>query len=242
MTKPPSAPPNLLAMRLMGVLLIVGLSAGGLFALFALQTWLLPRDVSPLKAVPDVLLTWREGRGLFWAVMPILMAPLILLPPAFGLEQRGVLVGPRLRWSLTAVAAACVAGGIAWGVAFGRDEIVVATPFGVSWLYDRKPVEHWSWGAADQVGVGCVVEPGENGAPGKPVLNYDVGVPSGREANLVRDDIPIPRLIARLTPIDLALRARQIPRFANVEAACLKHYDQGLTDAERAALRMLLSR
>jgi hypothetical protein len=243
MTEGPQDPIAALTDKLLGVLVMVGLILAGLSALFFLQSLFERRDTAVLRTIPDLLITWREGGELFWPMLLILFAPAFLVPGAFGLDRWAARAGARgSRWTIVGAAAACVAAGVGWGALDGREELAVATPFGVSWLYDGKPREYWTWGAADSLGVGCVTTTDAKTREVQHALNYDVALPSGREAKLIRDQAEIPRLIARLTPIDKTLRAQAVPRFASVEAACLKHYGQGLTEAERAALTALLSR
>jgi hypothetical protein len=145
---------------------------------------------------------------------------------------------------MVALAAALVAGGLALEAVVGKPELSLATPFGAAWLQDGKPREHWSWGAATAVGVGCVKAEGDDARPktASEGLNYDVAFPSGREARLIRDTRDLGPLLVRLLTVDQSLRARAIPRFASVDDACLRHFGQGLRPAEQAALRSLMSR
>jgi len=237
----PAAPASL-ADKLVGVLVTVGLVAGGLAGLAGVQLWFERRDAEILRTIPDVLVTWREPADLFLPMMLIAIAPLILVPSVFGLNRATLSLSRAVRWRMVALAAACVAGGVAWGTLSGRAEVGVATRFGAAWLYDGKPVEHWSWGAATSVGAGCVNQRDETSGKVAPTLNYDVAFPSGREANLARDIADTPTLLAKLAPIDASLRARSVPRFAATDEGCVKRYEQGLSAAQQAGLRDLLAR
>lgn len=237
-----AAAPASLADRLVGVLITVGLVGGGLAGLALVQLAFERRDAALLKAIPDVLLTWREPVDLFLPMMLIAIGPLILVPGVFGLNRATLSLSRAVRWRMTALAGACVAAGVVWGAFTGRGEVGVATRFGAAWLEDGKPVEHWSWGAATSVGVGCVNQ--RDAASGKvaPTLNYDVAFPSGREANLAQAAGDVRTLLDRLKPIEASLRARAVPRFVATDAACVARYAHGLSDTEQAALRGLLAR
>ena len=123
-------------------------------------------------------------------------------------------------------------------LARARDEVAVATPFGVSWLKDGKPQEYWSWGAATSIAAACVK--GEKA--GDFALNYDVAFPSGREANLARPEDKIADLVPRLAVLDARLRAGGVPRFTSVEPGCVEQVGRPLTPAERETLREVVGR
>lgn len=240
---PPRPTASAMADKLLGALATVALVVIGLASLSFLQSLLERRDAATLASIPDVLVTWREGGDLLMPMALILFAPAVLMQAAFGADKRSLSPGGLLtRRVLIGASVLCVAAGVGWGAVAGRQETVVATPFGISWLHDGKPREYWTWGAASDVGLGCAVTKDAKTGQVVHALNYDVTVPSGRIARLVRDEAEVPKLIARLTPIDQSLRARQVPRFASVEAPCLQHYAKGLTPAEQAGLRALLSR
>ncbi|MGH1557601.1 hypothetical protein ACRAWD_06615 [Caulobacter segnis] len=74
------------------------------------------------------------------------------MPGFFGLNRAMTVFAARTRWRMVALAAGCVAASVAWGALTGRAEVGVASRFGAAWLYDGKPVEHWSWGVATSVG------------------------------------------------------------------------------------------
>lgn len=239
------SPPNPFSTtdKLLGALVTMGLVTGGIAALFLAQSLLDRRDAAMLASIPDVLVTWREGGDLFWPMLLILFGPSALLSGAFGMDKRTATPGARkTRQLLIATAVTSVVTGVAWGAVAGRDEVAVATPFGVSWLYDGKPREYWTWGAATDVGLGCATTTDAKTRETAYELNYDVSVPSGRVAQLVRDQAEIPKLLTRLAPIDQTLRLRGVPRFSSVDAPCLAHYEKGLNPAETATLRFLLSR
>ncbi|MET3667938.1 hypothetical protein [Caulobacter sp. 1776] len=234
-----------MAAKLLGTLIAIGLTAAGLAGLVGVQALLERRDTAILRTIPDVLVTWREpAPGQFWIFLLIMLPPMLLIPGAFGVRGQSLtpVLPPAWRWRMVAIAAAFVAAGVGLEAAVNKPELVVATPFGAAWLRDGKPREHWSWGAATSVGVACAKTSPDDAREGQPALNYDVAFPSGREASLIRDTKHLGPLLARLTPIDQSLRARAVPRFASVDAACLDHFDRGLAPAQRAALRTLLSR
>lgn len=244
MTKAPqdAAAPASFADKLIGALVTVALVSGGLASLALIQLLFERRDAAILRTIPDVLVTWREPADLFLPMMLIAIAPLILAPGFFGLNRTSTVFPARARWRMVALAAGCVAACVAWGALTGRQEVGVATRFGAAWLYDGKPVEHWSWGAATSVGAGCVNQRDEATGKVAPMLNYDVAFPSGREANLVRNVGDVRTLIQRLAPIDESLRARSVPRFVSTDPGCLAHYGRGLSADEQARLRVLLGR
>ncbi len=226
---------RLLVDKAVGLLIAMGLSVLGVGGLELVAAWFERRDAAVLAAIPNVLVTWREPVDeQFWVLLLVLLGPMALVPGAFG--ARG---GPAIwRWRMIALAAAVVACGVGLQALIGRPDLGVATPFGVSWLHDGKPREYWSWGATTSVGVGC----GTQADQAQPSLNYDVTVPSGREANLARETTDIRKLVARLSPIDASLRARAVPRFAAADEACLKSFGQGLSATEQVAFRALFSR
>ncbi|WP_454714310.1 hypothetical protein [Caulobacter segnis] len=231
-----------MADKLAGVLITAGLVGSGFAGLALLQTWYERRDQVYLSTIPDVLVTWREGGDAFLPMMLIAIAPLVLLPGAFGLSRGMPPITRRARWILVAIAAVCVAAGVAWGGTAARQEVGVATQIGAAWLYDGKAREHWSWGAATSVGVACTVQKDEATGKVEPKLNYDVAFPSGREANLARETGDMRKLLGQLAPIDASLRARGVARFAASDEACWKRFGQGLSEGEQRQLRGVLGR
>lgn len=228
--------------KALGVALAFGLTLLGLLGLNAVQTLLDKPNEAVVATIPDVLLLWREeeSSAYFWAFFLIAFPPLALIPGAFGVSHRQFLplMSARRRWGIVAVSAALVAAGVGVGGVFGRTEVAVATPFGVSWLKDGKPREYWSWGAATNIAAACV----KGDKPGAFALNYDVAFPTGREANLARPEDKIADLVPRLAVLDARLRASGVPRFTSVEPGCLEHVGQPLTPAERATLRAVVGR
>lgn|GEM_PF-1490537 len=228
--------------KALGVALAFGLTLLGLFGLNAVQTLLDKPNEAVVATIPDVLLLWREEEpsAYFWAFVLIAFPPLALIPGAFGVSHRQFipLMSPRKRWAIVAVSAALVAAGVGVGGVFGRAEVAVATPFGVSWLKDGRPQEYWSWGAATSIAAACVK--GEKA--GDFALNYDVAFPSGREANLARPEDKIADLVPRLAVLDARLRAGGVPRFVSVEPGCVEKVGRPLPRAERETLRAVVGR
>lgn len=231
-----------MADKLAGVLITAGLVGGGFAGLALVQTYYERRDAMLLSTIPEVLVTWREGGDAFLPMMLIAIAPLVLLPGAFGLSRAMPPVTRRARWTLVGVAAACVLAGVAWGGTAARQDVGVATQIGAAWLYDGKAREHWSWGAAVSVGAACTVQKDETTGKVEPKLNYDVTFPSGREANLVRETGDVRKLLRQLGPIDASLRERGVPRFVASDEACWARYGQALSEAEQVRLRRVLGR
>lgn len=232
----------ILGRRALGLGLAFGLAGLGLAALQAVQTLLDRPNEAVVATIPDVLAIWREAASLgpFWAYLLIITPPLALIPSAFGVSHRpqAPRISTRTRWGIVALSAALVTAGVGVGAIFGRAEVAVATPFGVSWLKDGKPREYWSWGAATSIAAACVK--GEK--PGAFALNYDVAFPTGREAHLARPEDKIADLVARLAVLDQRLRASAVPRFVSVEPGCVEHVGRELAPAERETLRALLAR
>ncbi|WP_299016115.1 hypothetical protein [uncultured Caulobacter sp.] len=228
--------------KALGVALAFGLTLLGLFGLNAVQTLLDKPNEAVVATIPDVLLLWREEEpsAYFWAFLLIAFPPLALIPGAFGVSHRQFvpLMSPRKRWAVVAVSAALVTAGVGVGGVFGRAEVAVATPFGVSWLKDGKPQEYWSWGAATSIAAACVK--GEKA--GDFALNYDVTFPTGREANLARPEDKIADLVPRLAVLDTRLRAGGVPRFTSVEPGCVEQVGRPLAPAERETLRGVVGR
>lgn len=228
--------------KALGVALAFGLTLLGLFGLNAVQTLLDKPNEAVVATIPDVLLLWREEEpsAYFWAFLLIAFPPLALIPGAFGVGHRQFvpLMSPRKRWAVVAVSAALVTAGVGVGGVFGRAEVAVATPFGVSWLKDGKPQEYWSWGAATSIAAACVK--GEKA--GDFALNYDVTFPTGREANLARPEDKIADLVPRLAVLDARLRAGGVPRFTSVEPGCVEQVGRPLAPAERETLRGVVGR
>lgn len=226
----------------LGLALAFGLTLVGLFGLQTVQTLLDRPNEAVVATIPEVLALWREEEpsAYFWALLLIATPPLALIPTAFGVRARQVspLVSARTRWGIVALSALLVAAGVGVGGVFGRAEVAVATPVGVSWLHDGKPREYWSWGAATSIAAACVK--GEKA--GDFALNYDVAFPTGREANLARPDDKLADLVPRLAVLDQRLRASGVPRFVSVEPGCLEHVGRDLAQAERGTLRSLLGR
>lgn len=214
----------------------------GLFGLQAVQTLLDRPNEAVVATIPDVLAIWREADppAMFWAFLLIITPPLALIPSAFGVRHRQALplASARIRWTIVALSAALVAAGVGVGAVFGRAEVAVATPFGVSWLKDGKVREYWSWGAASSIAAACAK--GEKA--GEFALNYDVTFPTGREARLVRTGDKPADLVPRLAVLDQRLRATAVPRFTSAEPACLEHYGRELAPAERETLRGVVGR
>lgn len=231
-----------MADKLAGVLITAGLVGGGFAGLALVQTFYERRDQIFLSTIPEVLVSWREGGDAFLPMMLIAIAPLVLLPGAFGLSRGMPPVTRRARWTLVSIAAACVVAGVAWGATAARQELGVATQIGAAWLYDGKAREHWSWGAATSVGVACTVQRDEATGKVEPKLNYDVAFPSGREANLARETGDVRKLLNQLAPIDASLRARGVPRFAASDEACWTRYGRGVSAEDVARLRGVLGR
>jgi hypothetical protein len=243
----PAPRPNLreLLEKLAGVLVTAGLMVAGLFGLGVLDAWIARRDDMFLKTIPDVLVSWRDPSPLaFWAFILTLAVPALVVPGAFGLDGKGVppALARRARLAAIGASAAAVAGGIAVAGLAARPELGVATPFGAAWLMDGKAREHWSWGAANAVAVGCSTAPDPAGGPPTHALNYDVTFPSSAEARLARDTKDLRAWLGRMTPIDQSVRARAIPRFAATDPACMAHFEKGLAEADRGKLRMLMGR
>ncbi len=245
---PEETPEQRLTTKLVGMLLTFGLTVAGLLGHTLIQNLLARRDAAILRTIPDVLVWWREpAAGELWTLLLVALPPLLLIPGAFGVRSRRLTLSPRGRWGMVGLAAALVASGLALEALVAKPELSLATPFGAAWLHDGKPREHWSWGAATAVGIGCVnvrrddMRPG-TASKGQPSLNYDVAFPSGREAQLIRDTRDLGPLLLRLAPVDQSLRARAIPRFASVDDSCLHHFSQGLTPTQQAAFRSLMSR
>ncbi|NQE63972.1 hypothetical protein [Caulobacter sp. RHG1] len=243
----PPAPRTSLAIlveKLAGVLVTAGLMVTGLFGLGVLDIWIARRDDMFLKTIPDVLVSWRDPSPLaFWAFILTLAVPALVVPGAFGLDARNVPPALARRARLVAIgaSAAAVVGGIAVAGLAARPELGVATPFGAAWLIDGKAREHWSWGAATSVGVGCATTPSEiTGAAPTHALNYDVTFPSAAEARLARDTTDLRAWLGKMTPIDSSLRAREVPRFAAADAACMAHFEKDLAEPDKARLRTLI--
>ncbi|PHY18322.1 hypothetical protein [Caulobacter sp. BP25] len=231
-----------LGRKALGLALAFGLTLLGLFGLQAVHTLLDRPNAAVVATIPDVLAIWREeeSSALLWAFLLIITPPLALIPSAFGVRHRQALplASARTRWAIVALSAVLVAAGVGVGGVFGRAEVAVATPVGVSWLKDGKVREYWSWGAATTIAAGCAK--GEKA--GEFALNYDVTFPTGREARLVRTSEKLSDLVPRLAVVDQRLRASAVPRFVTVEAGCLEHYGRVLAPAERATLGALLER
>ncbi|PZR37418.1 hypothetical protein [Caulobacter segnis] len=232
----------ILGRRALGLALAFGLTLAGLLGLNAVQAFLDKPNAAVVATIPDVLVLWREAEpsAYFWALFLIAFPPLALIPGAFGLSHRQVppLLSARRRWAVVGVAAALVAAGVGVGAVFGRAEVAVATPFGVSWLKDGKPREYWSWGAATSIAAACV----KGDKADSFALNYDVAFPTGREANLARPEDKIADLVPRLAVLDQRLRASGVPRFVSVEPGCLEQVGRPLPPAERVTLRAVVGR
>lgn len=247
---PEETPQQALTTKLVGMLLAIGLTLVGVMGHALIQDLLARRDDAILRTIPDVLVSWREpAAGALWTFLLVAVPPLLLIPGAFGVRSRRLTptLSRRGRWRMVGLAAALVASGLVLEALVGKPELSVATPFGAAWLHDGKPREHWSWGAATAVGIGCVnAQPDDTrhkaAGGGQPSLNYDVAFPSGREARLIRDTRELGPLLVRLLPVDQSLRARAVPRFASVDDSCLRHFERGLRPAQQAALRALMSR
>jgi hypothetical protein len=231
----------------LGVGLAFGLAALGLVALQAVLTLLDRPNEAVVRTIPDVLAIWREeeSSALFWAFLLIITPPLVLIPNAFGVRSRPLAprVSARTRWAIVALSALLVVAGVGVGAVFGRAEVAVATPVGVSWLKDGKVREYWSWGAAASMAAACVRRDASDGGDKAGfALNYDVTFPTGREASLIRTGDKLAEQVPRLAVLDQRLRATGVPRFTSAEPGCLEHYGRELAPAERATLLGLVGR
>lgn len=236
-----------LGRRALGLALAFALTLLGLLGLQTVQSLLDRPNEAVVATIPDVLAIWREAEpsGLFWAFLMIIVPPLAFIPSVFGVRHGPLAarISARTRWGVVALSAAFVIAGVGVGAVFGRAEVAIATPFGVSWLKDGKPREYWSWGAATSIAAACVkTEEAGGDKNGAFALNYDVTFPTGREAHLVRPDDKITDLVPRLAVLDGRLRASAVPRFVSVEAGCLEHVGRELAPAERETLRGLVGR
>ncbi|ADG11898.1 hypothetical protein B7G68_17765 [Caulobacter segnis] len=244
---PPKTAQAILGRRALGIGIALCLAGLGLAGLQALQTLLDRPNEAVVRTIPDVLAIWREEEpsALFWAFLLIITPPLALIPNAFGTLHRQPLprISARTRWAIVAVSALLVVAGVGVGAVFGRAEVAVATPVGVSWLKDGKVREYWSWGAATTIAAACVRRDASGGGDKAGfALNYDVTFPTGREARLVRTPDKLADQVPRLAVLDQRLRATGVPRFTSAEAACLEHYGRALAPAERETLGALLKR
>jgi hypothetical protein len=239
---PPESFQAILGRRALGLALAFCLTLLGLLGLQAAQSLLDRPNEAVVATIPDVLALWREEEpsALFWAFLLIIAPPMILIPSAFGVRplQGPPRISARTRWGLVALSALLVAAGVGVGAVFGRTEVAVATPLGVSWLKDGKPREYWSWGAATSIAAACV----KGQKAGAFALNYDVAFPTGREANLARPEDKISDLVPRQAVLDARLRASGVPRFVSTEPGCVEHVGQPLTPAERETLRAVVGR
>jgi hypothetical protein len=233
---------TILGRRALGLALAFGLTLLGLLGLQVAQGLLDRPNEAVVATIPDVLALWREEEpsALFWAFLLIIAPPMALIPSAFGvrLPQVSPRVSARTRWGLVALSALLVTSGVGVGAVFGRTEVAVATPVGVSWLKDGKVREYWSWGTATSIATACVK--GEKA--GAFALNYDVTFPTGREVHLVRPEDKLADQVPRLTVLDQRLRTSAVPRFVSVEPGCLEHVWRELPPAERMTLKGVVGR
>lgn len=200
-----------------------------------------------LEHFPQKIASWSDDSD--WATAGLLLpiAALLILPGAFGATfpdrygQPSAGLVPNQSWRMRALLTGGMAGLILGGSLFTRAQLGqrlgVAELGGVTWLREGKVVERRPWTTASAVQPGCLMEGKHND---RPELRYTIAFDGHEPADLSpTNGEETPAWIARVTPIDVQLRAVGKPRKGDIQAACLNAMLARLSPADAKALRAL---
>lgn len=229
--------------KIVGVVLALLLTLCGIAATGWGDATVEPRMEAFAQETPGMILWWREDVGLLMVIgVMLVIAPLVLVPGAFGVRYRRLMPTLRPRWRAVLVAGLAVAIGaeaVAYRMLGGR-EIGVATADGVQWLRDGTPHDQWRWEQATEVSGGCVPARRSSQGAQRYTVEYLVAFPDDRQARLsfrMEDAAAWARI---LKPIDDRLTAAGAPRAMARDADCLAHYQAGMDDGDQALFQQVL--
>lgn len=237
------SPDQIITTKLIGVVLAFLLAVGGVLTIGWGDASVEPRMASFAEAFPGMITWWREDVGVLMIFgMALMMAPIAVIPGAFGVRWRQLMPKLSKRWRTVLVlglAAAICANGIAYRLLGGRD-IGVATIDRAEWLRNGAPFKEWRWAQATKVEGGCTTSRRRSGSDPSYHVDYRVRFPDGREARLAfrADDMAI--WANSIQAIDEQLRAAGVRRFMTSDAECLTHYREILFEQDMATFKHVL--
>lgn len=189
--------------------------------------------------------TWTSSRFLWdgdtnWSIPANLtvLAPLILLPGAFGVKWRQIV--PRLepvsRWRLVLGLVLVIALAHGLNAFMTKRDLGVATEAEAVWTHNSQIVRRAAWPSAVAVEVSCEMVKHRRRADLEPSLNYRVRFADGRVAPLSRTvNQDTAAWTEALAPIDAVLRLAKVQREGIREPACLTAYAEKLEGAPPGA-------
>ncbi|MFT4253083.1 MAG: hypothetical protein QM608_11410 [Caulobacter sp.] len=229
--------------QIAGVVLAILLTLCGVAAMGWGDASVEPRMETVARETPGMILWWREDAGLPMAIgVALIIAPLVLVPGAFGVRYRRFIPTLKPGWRAVLVlwlAAAIGAEAVVYRTLGGR-EIGVATADGVKWLRNGTTRDQWRWEQATAVSGGCTPAQRSSQAKRRYAVEYLVAFPDDRQARLsfrMEDAAAWARI---LKPIDDRLTAAGVSRAMERDADCLTHYQAAMDDGDRALLRQVL--
>ncbi len=229
--------------KIVGVVLALLLALCGIAATGWGDATVEPRMEAFARETPGMILWWREDVGLLMVIGVLLViAPLALVPGAFGVSYRRLMPTLRPRWRVVLVAGLAIAIGaeaVAYRMLGGR-EIGVATMDGVQWLRDGTPHDQWRWEQATRVSGGCGADGRSSQSGRNYVVEYVVAFPDEREARLSFRMEDAAAWVKTLKPIDDRLTAAGVDRAMARDADCLAHYQAAMNDGDQALFQQVL--
>lgn len=234
---------HLIFEKIAGVALAAVLTIGAIVAIGWGDASVEPRMEASARATPDVIFWWREDVGVVIALgIALVLAPIVLVPGAFGVRFRRILPTLRPRWRVALVlllAAAIGAEAVAYRSLGGRD-VGVATIDGVEWLRDGAPHDRWRWEQATEITGGCRTHRRYSWSEPSYGVEYLVSFPGKREARLSFRIEDAATWASSVKPIDDKLTAAGVKRSMERDDECLAHYHKEMLDSDRATFGHVL--
>jgi len=236
---------HLIFHKIAGVALAAILTIGGIAAIGWGDASVEPRMEAFARETPGMIVWWREDVGwLFVVGIALVLAPIVLVPGAFGVRFRRFLPTLRPRWRLVLVLGLAALIGIDAVVyrSLGGRDVGVATVDGVQWLRDGAPHDQWRWEQAIEITGGCSTYRKYSWSEPQYGVDYLVAFPGRREARLSFRMEDAASWAATLKPIDDKLTAAGVRRSMKGDAECLAHYQTGMIDSDRQNFEHVLRR
>jgi hypothetical protein len=234
---------HLILDKIAGVAIAAILTIGGVAAIGWGDASVEPRMESFVRETPGMIFWWREDVG--WPLMAgvaLILAPIVLVPGAFGVRFRSFLPTLRPRWRLVLVLglAALIGADAVIYRSFGGRDVGVATIDGVQWLRNGAPHDRWRWGQAIEVTGGCSTYRKYSWSEPKYGVEYLVAFPRKREARLSFRMKDAASWASTVKPIDDKLTTAGVRRSMEGDAECLAHYQAGMFDRDRQNFQRVL--